>query len=320
MGEACKICGSPAKIFEYAGQEAFNLNCPRCGLFHLSKDALIKFERSDNPEKIISVSYWIRQHQAESGLPIVIDLKIMRTILETPFVSPKPIEQANNLILWMGNTLKTPDQNTHIDVIDLTSIIGAYNERGVIYIAGYLLKEGFISNDEMRKGIVPKTYRSNLTFKGWEKYDELKRTSKESRLAFMAMQYDNELLDRIFNEVIIPAVKETGFDVRKLDQEKRAGSIDDKLRVEIRRSKFLIADLSNENRGAYWEAGYAEGLGMQVIYICEKDKFDRLSTHFDTNHHLTVKWKDDPDSLKKFAEELKATIRATFPAEAKMED
>ena len=59
---------------------------------------------------------------------------------------------------------------------------------------------------------------------------------------------------------------------------------------------------------------------MPVIYICEEEKFKVKKTHFDTNHHLTVQWKDDPESLNKFAEELKATIRATFPDEAKMED
>jgi nucleoside 2-deoxyribosyltransferase len=136
----------------------------------------------------------------------------------------------------------------------------------------------------------------------------------------MAMKFSNDTLEKIFNEVIKDAVSKTGFEIRRLDEERRAGLIDDKLRVEIRRSKFLIADLSDDNNGAYWEAGYAEGLGMPVIYICEESKFDQRATHFDTNHHLTIKWKDDPESLKKFAEELKATIRATFPAEAKMED
>jgi nucleoside 2-deoxyribosyltransferase len=96
--------------------------------------------------------------------------------------------------------------------------------------------------------------------------------------------------------------------------------IDDKLRVEIRRSKFILADLTDENRGSYWEAGFAEGLGIHVIYLCEEEKFKREKPHFDINHHLTVIWKNDEAGLKKFADELKATIRATFPAEAKMED
>ena len=105
-----------------------------------------------------------------------------------------------------------------------------------------------------------------------------------------------------------------------MDDVNRAGLIDDKLRVEIRRSKFIISDLTDDNNGAYWEAGYAEGLSMPVIYICEEEKFKTSKSHFDTNHHLTVLWKDDEAGLKKFTDELKATIRATFPAEAKMED
>jgi len=35
------------------------------------------------------------------------------------------------------------------------------------------------------------------------------------------------------------------------------------------------------NPGAYWEAGYAEGLGKPVIYTCEEAKFVEAS-HFDT--------------------------------------
>ena len=61
--------------------------------------------------------------------------------------------------------------------------------------------------------------------------------------------------------------------------------------MEIRTSRFLIADLTHENPGAYWEAGYAEGLGKPVIYTCEKKKFEnQVKTHFDTNHHLTLQW------------------------------
>lgn len=59
---------------------------------------------------------------------------------------------------------------------------------------------------------------------------------------------------------------------------------------------------------------------MPVIYICEEEKFKEKKTHFDTNHHLTLTWKNTEEGLKIFSEELKATIRSTFPLEAKMED
>jgi nucleoside 2-deoxyribosyltransferase len=88
--------------------------------------------------------------------------------------------------------------------------------------------------------------------------------------------------------------------------------------VEIRTSRFLISDLTHENAGAYWEAGFAEGLGKPVIYTCEKSEFEMHKTHFDTNHHLTVIWEmDDPEAV---VEKLKATIRATLLGGAKLID
>jgi nucleoside 2-deoxyribosyltransferase len=97
----------------------------------------------------------------------------------------------------------------------------------------------------------------------------------------MAMGYGNAHVDRAFSG-FIGAVAQTGFELRRLDQKPKAGLIDLRMRVEIRSAKFLVADLTDENRGAYWEAGFAEGLGKKVYYTCEASKFDKAKTHFDT--------------------------------------
>ena len=95
----------------------------------------------------------------------------------------------------------------------------------------------------------------------------------------------------------------------KLD-EPRAGLIDDRLRVAIQASDFVIADLTHDNLGAYWEAGYAEGLGKPVIYTCESTRFEANKTHFDTNHCTTVTWAEaDADG---FVENLIATLRRSL--------
>ena len=88
---------------------------------------------------------------------------------------------------------------------------------------------------------------------------------------------------------------------------------------EIRNSRMMIADLTDQNRGAYWEAGFAEGLGKPVIYTCEETVFDHKDhIHFDTSHFFCVKWtKNNP---QKAADDLKFAIRNTLPTEAKMED
>ncbi len=132
------------------------------------------------------------------------------------------------------------------------------------------------------------------------------------------MKFGDPNLDNVLEKVFKPCVRQTGFELFRLDDVPSAGLIDDRLRVEIQASDFLIADLTHDNLGAYWEAGYAEGLRKPVIYTCEKEKFEKEKTHFDTNHHLTIVWdKNSPEAAGKY---LKATIRATLPQLAKQED
>jgi hypothetical protein len=97
-----------------------------------------------------------------------------------------------------------------------------------------------------------------------------------------------------------------------------AGLIDDQLRAAILASRFIIADLSHDNQGAYWEAGFGEGLGLPVIYTCEASKWTKSKTHFDTNHLVTIIW--DPADLKKAQNQMTATIRATLRGQARQND
>ena len=155
---------------------------------------------------------------------------------------------------------------------------------------------------------------------GWRRVTELRRGAIESRQAFMAMKYGDPLLERIVEDVFRPAVEQTGFRLKRLDDDPRAGLIDDRLRVELGLSRFLLADMTHGNQGVYWEAGFAEGLGKPVIYTCEKAVFENNDTrpHFDTNHHQNVLWSEN--RIDQAALDLKATIRATLPGEAKMTD
>jgi hypothetical protein len=135
----------------------------------------------------------------------------------------------------------------------------------------------------------------------------------------MAMPFNDALLDQVFTECFFPAARRAGFRLRKITDNRPAGLIDDQLRVAIRKSRFLTSELTKGNPGAYWEAGYAEGLGKPVIYTCQKSFFDnpRTRPHFDTNHWVTVIW--DESRLDEAGRQT-ATIRATLPAEARMYD
>ena len=156
------------------------------------------------------------------------------------------------------------------------------------------------------------------TFQGWDWYESLRRGGGTYHKAFMAMKFGDADLDKVVDTVFRVAVEQAGFHLVRLDDTPRAGLIDDRLRVEIQSSDLLISDLTHDNLGAYWEAGYAEGLGKPVVYTCEKAKFEAEKTHFDTNHHLTIVW--DKGAPQAAGEALKATIRATLPELARQQD
>ncbi|MEN6578811.1 MAG: hypothetical protein ABFD90_20880 [Phycisphaerales bacterium] len=201
------------------------------------------------------------------------------------------------------------------------AIVGSATSRELLLVFNHLKANGIATGDRELDKASPAGFTQiavTLSFPGWEYYRKLKRTAPDSRKAFMAMEYGHSDLDGLFQDVLKPAVKQTGFDLFILPEKPKAGLIDNRLRMEIQTSRFLIADLTHENAGAYWEAGYAEGLGKPVIYTCEKNKFETCKTHFDTNHHLTLQW--DSNGSTEMVEELKATIRATLPAEAKLTD
>lgn len=321
----CPICNSDS-IVNNDNIHTLQVQCESCGKYNITDVAQNYFTNNEIPNKAIILSYWIRKNQVNESFP-TIDLVKMKYIIQNHFF-PKPKEVADNLLLWMGSNLNKPNDETNIPLRVLKPFIGSVDEEGVKYVADHLMEQNYVrhrgfaysSINGGQRNPPEDMLKATMTFKGWDRYYELQHSNKDSRLAFMAMKFKEEPLNTIYETVIKQAVSQTGFDIRKLDEEPKAGLIDDKLRVEIRRSKFLIADLTHDNNGAYWEAGFAEGLGMPVIYICEEEKFNSSKSHFDTNHHLTVTWKNDESGLTKFSEDLKATIRATLPVEAKIED
>lgn len=318
----CPVCNTPIKSTEARGDRYF-IECPRCGPYSMSGSALgvLKGNLSraeDGPVKLSHVLY--KMSSREQWAYVSSDL--LTKILDQTSL-PSPQEQFENLILWMAK--KEPHSGLNVDFsgplrLEALAAVGTINDETLAFIVEHAMERGLIKGLFKRSVNLTMMGPMMLTLDGWAFYEQLKRGSSFSRRAFMAMQFNEPEMDSVYLNHFKPAVDKTGFELKKLDEGQPAGLIDDRLRVEIRQSKFLIADLTHDNRGAYWEAGFAEGLGIPVIYTCRKDKFENRvnGTHFDTNHHLTVVW--EPNNLEDAVAKLKATVRATLPADAKMSD
>ena len=94
-----------------------------------------------------------------------------------------------------------------------------------------------------------------------------------------------------------------------VSDERHNNDISHKIISDIKQSKFVIADFTDQNNGVYFEAGYAMGESKEVIRLINKEQFKKL--HFDTRqfHHIpweNGKWEELKEDL---IDQIKATIK-----------
>lgn len=177
-----------------------------------------------------------------------------------------------------------------------------------IYVYGTQTKklEEMEDSDWIWQGYDPSIYiRFTLTPKAWSKIYELQKTQTDNKQVFIAMSFDSTL-DPV-NDAIKAAIVANGYFPRRMDEYAHNNQIVPEMLFQIRQSKFVIADLTNHNNGAYYEAGYAAALGKPVILTCKKDSFD-ADSHFDVKQQATIVWENEDELKQRLTSWIEATI------------
>ncbi len=320
MNEKCPVCqtqlDSKPRIIGTTDDAEYS--CPRCGRFRID-DALLNdlpSLLSNHKDSIPRISFALRRSQESNQFAELRDSTFQK-MLEVPL--PRPREQADLFIRWIAKASNSLGVAVKYNSLEAQAVIGAKTPEGLKVILQHLEKKELLHTTNIsRIATDPLDKAAQLTFDGWEHFEQIQAGTVVYRKAFMAMKYGDSILNSIVQGTFKPSTIRAGFELKPQNETHHAGLIDNLMRVEIQSADFLIADLTHQNLGAYWEAGYAEGLGKPVIYTCEKSVFDDKKTHFDTNHHLTIVW--DEKAPEVAGEELTATIRATLPHLAKMTD
>jgi nucleoside 2-deoxyribosyltransferase len=141
-----------------------------------------------------------------------------------------------------------------------------------------------------------------ITFEGWQ---ILATDRSNSAIAFVAMSFAAEM-EAAFTDGIAPGIRDAGFDPLRVDKVHHNEKICDRIIAEIRKSHFLVADVTLQKAGVYFEAGFAMGLGQQIIWCCRKD--DLRNAHFDTRQYNHIVWETPSDLRQQLRDRIAATI------------
>lgn len=248
----------------------------------------------------------------DTGLPLLTSERL-RQWEDQGLSLPLPSEQARNIIRYIGDHERATAKVLERPPNDMYAVVGAPTPQVCWQLGLDLKNAGYL--DLMHSKVIGPMQPfmlARLTLSGWEYWERIKRGNKASRDGFIAMQFGDARLDGFVTKTIQPGIAAAlNCAVHRLDSPDvaRAGIIDNIMREAIQDASFVLVELSHGNKGAYWEAGYAEGLGKPVIYLCEQSVWDNVATrpHFDVNHHTTVMW--DEADLDGFVRRLVATIR-----------
>ena len=149
--------------------------------------------------------------------------------------------------------------------------------------------------------------------RAWRRAQELRELATRSDQAFVAMRFSNTLLPA-YRDGIAPALRRSGYRPLRIDHVQHNGTIDDRIIAEIRRSAVVVADLTENANGVYFEAGFALGRSIEVIWMCREDHLG--GAHFDVQQYNMIVWKQPSD----IAEKLYERVRATMPIRQPLPD
>ena len=173
------------------------------------------------------------------------------------------------------------------------------------FLFGYLESKGFIQYDQRTK--IP--WDVIVTVEGYAHLESLQSKQIESTQVFVAMWLDPSM-EEAYEEGIKPAIEDAGYTSARIGRKEHNNRIDDEIISEIHRSRFLVADFSQGKDGArggvYYEAGFAQGLGIPVIFTCRKE--DEKIIHFNTRQINHIFWKTPEDMRDRLLNRITATI------------
>jgi len=296
--DTCLICanlfGTKATLASGVDGWGYRIDCPICGRFDLERDAFEDYldpitsrGKRLKPIQRARIAHKLRTAitSGPAGLPKLTSDFLSRYIKDG-CPGPTPTEQTTKTIRLVGEAVSETGEAVARLPQHFFVLIGAPNPAAATDLLNELRNRKLITSNPLAAPATQVAFANiNLTLDGWQIFEAEIKGRFGGRYGFLALKFGDAALDAFVNSVLKPTLKSVlSFELVDMRDVSKAGVIDNIMREQIRDASFVIADLTHDNAGAYWEAGYAEGLGKPVIYICEATKFTAKSSHFDTNH------------------------------------
>lgn len=321
----CILCGVESTGNPTTAVGDFQLKCPHCGNYIINQynHSRLTYLFNSNHElgkiKHLISSYIYEQNLNDNEYTVLDEDQLLGFINNRilPFTIAEKIDKYLNIIHkkteYFGHVIRyNPDNYVEaycVNSEEFSSLISVMKE-----------------NEYIKNGSVAYSYQ--ITFKGINHLTEINKNTN-SLNCFVAMWFCDEMFEA-YSQGIEKAIHDTGYNPVNISIIQHNDNITDQILANIRKSKFVIADFTGNRGGVYYEAGFASGLGIPVIWTCKEEYFNQMiklnksgltfstednqdmlvksQIHFDISHFNFIVWSNHSDLYNKLKNRIEATI------------
>lgn len=293
--EQCLICHSNIEYKDLGW--ATEIICPRCTTYKVTSTAFAKLRQMELTSRQVSnISGWLRENTGS-----VINSDNIEKLVQIR--TPSFFDRADKLLFniemmssFAGEAFENDDS--------WLSMAWAINGEELSEIITYLISTKRLFATMTTFGGL---HHVKIAPEGWAHLDSIRNVNAQSMQGFVAMWF-HEDMQSVYDEAISTGIQNAGYNPHRVDLREHNEKIDDEIIAQIRKSRFVLADFTGHRGGVYYEAGYAKGLGLEVIWTCREDQIDDL--HFDIRQYNCILWQKD--NLDEFCKKIQYRIEAVL--------
>lgn len=323
MSTQCYVCARhpvQSEDVQRSSATVYRITCPRCGVYDIAH-RYISGERNQPALTDIDrvrLSHAMRKATDAYGLfaEELLNYETVKPLLERHPL-PDPVDQADIFVDQIGRRCLFGEP-TPAEIVDVWAarigLKGAEQLKAMCtQLEALIQPSGLGHGGGVAGNLHLKPVAFTLTLDGWKRAKEIRKDRGPGNQAFVAMWFA-PAMDAAFDDGFAPALSDTGHSPYRVDRDVHNNKIDDQIVAELRRSKLAIVDATGARPNAYWEAGFAMGLGIPVIWCCNDSPTapglasgrwtDNLP--FDIRQHSFIFWSDPADLRKKLTDKIRA--------------
>lgn len=300
--------------WQYSSEEGAYIRLyqsPRAGgRYRIDSAAYRELQQPDIRDLRKKVSWWLASHRRQHVKNPLVHRGVLAYLQTRPMLHPS--ERAEWLLWYLAD--QTKQIGEPLSFLESSRYSLYYGALAATQSESMSELHRLISHLIQKRALESSGSNAvvSVTVEGFEEVRQQTQAPAYAQ-AFVAMWLDDSVRD-LYYEGIEPAIRNTGYEPYRVPDDLAVDKIDDAIISHIRQSKFMVADFTHGDDGhrgsVYYETGFAEGLGLQVIRTCRRDLINANSLAFDTRQHNHIGWDKDDIGYCKFKQELTNRIIA----------